>query len=105
MVKALLRWLRGAAGSVASDRPDGQSCLSCAHFIDYKDPDESDDEVDGICAHPVVRELFNEGARASCWQHSESWCSRYVKDDGTNGWYPKRTDPDHSAYRAAREHD
>lgn len=29
-----------------------QACANCAHYIDYRCPDDEPNEVDGYCSHP-----------------------------------------------------
>jgi hypothetical protein len=48
MLRKLLDWL--VSVTVERQRLPGQSCESCCHFIDYRDPEDDPEEVNGYCA-------------------------------------------------------
>jgi hypothetical protein len=79
MLGRLLNWI----GRVTAerDRLPGQSCESCCHFIDYRDPDDDPDEVNGYCGELVDRlgltEALKENEYGGRWVHSGQWCGAW----------------------------
>jgi hypothetical protein len=62
-------------------REAGQSCETCCHFIDYRDPDEDPRECNGYCAQLVDTLGFEAAVKVDgyggFWTHSGAWCGNW----------------------------
>ena len=76
MIRRLLDWLCGV--TLERKRLPGQSCETCCHFIDYRDPQDDPEECNGYCAQLVDTLGFKKALKINPyggrWTHHESWC-------------------------------
>lgn len=68
-------------------RVPGQSCQNCRYFIDYTDPDDDPDEVNGYCSFDYVNNRLHINPYGGHWTHSKSWCRDW--EGGEAIWQPE----------------
>lgn len=72
LLRGLIDWLFPPKAPLPADA----RCLNCEWFIDYFEPDDYPDEVDGYCSHPAHSDPSRSphADYGGHWTHSSQRC-------------------------------